>query len=123
MGTRSWSFIQSFSVGEIIYVEAAYFDNDKEEVKYSDHFQYKEKTLLEGVILSAHQKSVQVKFDIDNTTASVPFAFIKKITEENIHLVFKTGNKVSNSLLILSFLIFYYYNGWQKSSYNITSMI
>ena len=57
MGTRSWSSFQKYDLEESIYVKARYFDNDSDNVNYSDYFKFKGETLLEATILSIHKKS------------------------------------------------------------------
>ena len=93
MGTRSWSSVITYLVGDSIYVKASYFDNPKELIRYSDHFEHKGETLLKGIVLSKHQKSVRVQFEIDDTIATVKFKDVVKVTEENDYLVHQIGKK------------------------------
>lgn len=91
MGTRSWKEnLERFSVGQAVFVSAGYFDSggSEDKNKYSDFFEFKEKTLLEGIILSVHRSSVRVKFKIDDSTSTLNNGDIVKITDHNRHLIF-----------------------------------
>ena len=59
MGTRSWDVEPPrYEVGSSVYVKARYFDRDSAD-KYSDHFKNKKETLLGGIIISIHKKSIR----------------------------------------------------------------
>ena len=49
LGTRSWNDQASFTVGQVVYVPATYFDAASA-TPYSDCFPYKSKTLLKGKV-------------------------------------------------------------------------
>ena len=74
-------------------MKASYFDNPKELIRYSDHFDYKGETLIKGTVLSKHQNSVRVQLEIDDTIATVKFKDIVNATEGNDYLVHRVGKK------------------------------
>lgn len=109
MGTRSWDVEPPrYEVGSSVYVKASYFDSDSAD-KYSDHFKNKKETLLGGIIISIHKKSIRVKFDLDGTVSSIKYDSLVKVTDHNKHLI-HSGKSIKLDLIIITLWIFFIIN-------------
>ena len=95
-------------VGSCVYVKASYFDSDSAD-KYSDHFKNKKETLLGGIIISIHKKSIRVKFDLDGTVSSIKYDSLVKVTDHNKHLI-HSGKSIKLDLIIITLWIFFIIN-------------
>ena len=92
LGTRSWLSGHLFSIDDVVYVTADVFDSLGSE-KYSDFFPNKDKTILEGKIISVSKltRKERVLFALDGTVSSLDLDCLFKHLHEEQKLLLYTG--------------------------------